>query len=96
MAAHPRQRSTRTPLRRTHLAGPLALRRITPERYTLTPRLDTLPDQQRTAIHDTARVRGHLDEPAALVLLTALAHTAAASDTPDLAPPKPGSTQSAC
>ncbi|MEV4251703.1 hypothetical protein AB0J52_00895 [Spirillospora sp. NPDC049652] len=55
------------------VAGPLALRRVAPERYTLTPRLDTLTDHERTAIHDTDRSRGLLDEHDALVLLTALA-----------------------
>ena len=36
------------------LGGPLALRRHAPATYTVTPRLDTLFDQQRQAVLDTA------------------------------------------
>jgi hypothetical protein len=36
-----------------HLAGPLALRRIPPDTYTLKPRLDVLTKEQHRAVTDT-------------------------------------------
>jgi hypothetical protein len=64
------------------LGGPLALRRIPPETWTVTPRLDILTQAQRRALRDTTGAVT-LDEDQARVLLAALA--AGQSDTyPDL------------
>src|SRR5260370_12528348 len=54
------------------LSGPLALRRIPPETWTLTPRLDVLAQAQRRALRDTTGVP-ILDDDQARVLLAALA-----------------------
>jgi len=54
------------------LGGPLALRRIPPETWTVTPRLDTLTDTQRRALRDTTGA-ALLDDDQARVLLAALA-----------------------
>ena len=54
------------------LGGPLALRRIPPETWTVTPRLDILAQAQRRALRDvTGAVI--LDEDQACVLLAAIA-----------------------
>jgi hypothetical protein len=55
------------------LAGPLAVRRIPPGAWTLSPRLDTLTVAQRRALRDTAGGAAILEEGQARVLLTALA-----------------------
>src|SRR5260370_2935752 len=54
------------------LSGPLALRRIPPETWTLTPRLDVLTQAQRRALRDITGVP-ILDDDQAHVLLAALA-----------------------
>ena len=54
------------------LGGPLALRRIPPETWTVTPRLDVLTQAQRRALRDTAGA-AILDDDQARVLLAALA-----------------------
>lgn len=54
------------------LAGPLALRRVTANTYTVTPRLDLLTSVQRRQIHDTVRWNQPLDVDQANVLLAAL------------------------
>ena len=54
------------------LGGPLALRRIPPEPWTITPRLDVLTQAQRCALRDTTGVPT-LDDDQARVLLGALA-----------------------
>ncbi len=54
------------------LGGPLALRRIPPETWTVTPRLDVLTQAQRRALRDTTGV-ATLDDDQACVLLGALA-----------------------
>jgi hypothetical protein len=54
------------------LGGPLALRRIPPETWTVTPRLDVLTQAQRRALRDTTGVPT-LEDDQARVLLGALA-----------------------
>jgi hypothetical protein len=54
------------------LGGPLALRRIPPETWTVTPRLDILTPAQRRALRDTTGA-ADLDDDQARVLLAALA-----------------------
>jgi hypothetical protein len=54
------------------LAGPLALRRIPPETWTVAPRLDSLTQAQRRALRDTTGA-ATLDNDQASVLLAALA-----------------------
>jgi hypothetical protein len=54
------------------LGGPLALRRIPPETWTVTPRLDVLTQAQHRALRDTAGAP-ILDDDQARVLLAALA-----------------------
>jgi hypothetical protein len=54
------------------LGGPLALRRIPPEAWTVTPRLDILTQAQRRALRDLTGAAG-LDHDQARVLLAALA-----------------------
>ncbi len=54
------------------LGGPLALRRIPPETWTVTPRLDVLTQAQRRALRDTTGA-AILDDDQARVLLAALA-----------------------
>ena len=54
------------------LGGPLALRRIPPETWTVTPRLDILTQAQRRALRDTTGA-AILDDDQARVLLAALA-----------------------
>jgi hypothetical protein len=54
------------------LGGPLALRRIPPETWTVQPRLDILTEAQRRALRDTTGA-AVLDEDQAHVLLAALA-----------------------
>ena len=54
------------------LGGPLALRRIPPETWTVTPRLDILTQAQRRALRDTTGA-AVLDDDQARVLLAALA-----------------------
>jgi hypothetical protein len=54
------------------LGGPLALRRIPPETWTVTPRLDILTQAQRRALRDTTGA-ADLDDDQARVLLAALA-----------------------
>ena len=54
------------------LGGPLALRRIPPETWTVTPRLDILTPAQRRALRDAAGAVV-LDDDQAAVLLAALA-----------------------
>ena len=54
------------------LGGPLALRRIPPETWTVTPRLDVLTQVQRRALRDTTGA-AILDDDQARVLLAALA-----------------------
>jgi hypothetical protein len=54
------------------LSGPLALRRVPPETWTVTPRLDILTQAQRRALRD-ATSAAVLDDDQARVLLAALA-----------------------
>jgi hypothetical protein len=54
------------------LSGPLALRRVPPETWTVTPRLDILTQAQRRALRDTTGA-ATLDDDQARVLLAALA-----------------------
>jgi len=54
------------------LGGPLALRRIPPETWTVTPRLDILTPAQRRGLRDLTGA-AHLDDDQARVLLAALA-----------------------
>ena len=54
------------------LSGPLALRRIPPETWTVTPRLDILIPAQRRAPRDLTGA-ANLDDDQARVLLAALA-----------------------
>ena len=54
------------------LGGPLALRRIPPETWTVTPRLDILTQAQRRALRDVTGA-ADLDDDQAAVLLAALA-----------------------
>ena len=54
------------------LSGPLALRRIPPETWTVTPRLDILTPAQTRALHDLTGA-ANLDDDQACVLLAALA-----------------------
>ncbi len=54
------------------LGGPLALRRIPPETWTVTPRLDVLTQVQRRALRDITGA-AILDDDQARVLLAALA-----------------------
>ena|SRR6266849_2842216 len=54
------------------LGGPLALRRIPPETWTVTPRLDILTGAQHRALRDTTGT-ADLDDDQARVLLAALA-----------------------
>ncbi len=54
------------------LGGPLALRRIPPETWTVTPRLDVLTQAQHRALRDTTGA-AILDDDQARVLLAALA-----------------------
>jgi hypothetical protein len=54
------------------LGGPLALRRIPPETWTVTPRLDVLIQAQHRALRDTTGA-AILDDDQARVLLAALA-----------------------
>jgi hypothetical protein len=54
------------------LGGPLALRRVPPETWTVTPRLDILTQAQRRALRDTTGAVT-LDDDQAHVLLAALA-----------------------
>jgi hypothetical protein len=54
------------------LGGPLALRRIPPETWTVTPRLDILTQAQRRALRDVTGA-ATLDDDQARVLLAALA-----------------------
>jgi hypothetical protein len=54
------------------LGGPLALRRIPPETWTVTPRLDILTQAQRRALRDTTGA-AVLDDDQARVLIAALA-----------------------
>jgi hypothetical protein len=54
------------------LGGPLALRRIPPETYTVLPRLDLLQPVQHTAVASAARYRDILAEDEATVLVAAL------------------------
>jgi hypothetical protein len=54
------------------LAGPLALRRIPPETWTVTPRLDILAQAQRRALRDVTGT-AILDDDQACVLLAAIA-----------------------
>lgn len=54
------------------LGGPLALRRVPPETWTVTPRLDILTQAQRRALRDLAGA-AVLDDDQARVLLAALA-----------------------
>jgi hypothetical protein len=54
------------------LGGPLALRRIPPETWTVTPRLDILTQPQHRALRDTTGT-AVLDDDQARVLLAALA-----------------------
>jgi hypothetical protein len=54
------------------LGGPLALRRVPPETWTVTPRLDILTQAQRRALRDTTGA-ATLDDDQARVLLAALA-----------------------
>jgi hypothetical protein len=53
------------------LAGPLALRRVPPETWTVTPRLDILTQAQRRALRDTTGA-ATLDDDQASVLLAAI------------------------
>ncbi len=54
------------------LGGPLALRRVPPETWTVTPRQDMLAQAQRRALRDTTGA-ATLDDDQARVLLAALA-----------------------
>jgi len=54
------------------LGGPLALRRIPPETWTVTPRLDILAGAQHRALRDTTGT-ADLDDDQARVLLAAVA-----------------------
>jgi hypothetical protein len=54
------------------LSGPLALRRVPPETWTVTPRLDILTRAQRRALRDTTGT-AVLDDDQTRVLLAALA-----------------------
>ena len=54
------------------LGGSLALRRVPPETWTVTPRLDVLTQAQRRALRDTTGA-ATLDDDQACVLLAALA-----------------------
>jgi hypothetical protein len=56
------------------LAGPMALRRVPPESFTLTPRLDVLTAGQQQAIQATTSWTNVLAEDEAIVLLGALAY----------------------
>lgn len=54
------------------LAGPLALRHVAANTYTVTPRLDLLTGDERRRLHETARWNQPLDVDQANVLLAAL------------------------
>lgn len=56
------------------LAGPMALRRVPPETFTLTPRLDVLTAGQQQAIQATTSWTNVLAQDEAIVLLGALAY----------------------
>jgi hypothetical protein len=55
-----------------HLAGPLALRHVAANTYTVTPRLDLLTSDERGRLHEIARWNQPLDVEQANVLLAAL------------------------
>ncbi|MEV3986909.1 hypothetical protein [Nonomuraea sp. NPDC049758] len=63
------------------LGGPMRLRRVPPDRFALTPRLDLLTAEQRQAVCDGARAGTGLTDDEAAVMLTALA----CGHTPDYA-----------
>lgn len=62
---------------RPHLAGPAALRRAPPGRWTVTARRDVLTPQQHPGLAETARYHGSLtlDEANALLAAYRLGHT---------------------
>lgn len=84
------------------LGGPLALRRIPPETWTVTPRLDILTQAQRRALRDVTGA-ADLDDDQAAVLLAALAigrngkaaTTPACRPGPAGPPPRPRSSKPA-
>jgi hypothetical protein len=56
------------------VAGPLSLRRVPPETFTVSARLDLLTAGQHQAIQSTSSWSGILAQDEALVLLAALAY----------------------
>ena len=57
------------------IGGPLGLRRIPPQTWTVTARLDILTPEQRTKLHDRAHYRAPLNVEEASVLLAAAFHS---------------------
>lgn len=56
------------------IAGPMMLRRVPPETFTLTPRLDLLAPDQQQAVQTITGRSNFLAEEEAIVLLAALAY----------------------
>ncbi|MBO3742208.1 hypothetical protein [Actinoplanes flavus] len=76
------------------LGGPLALRRTAPHTYTVSPRLDVLTDDQRTAVLNTADQSQPLTVGQANALLTAIAnHGTPRPDRPTAGQPDPASSE---
>ncbi|MFC5753617.1 hypothetical protein [Actinomadura rugatobispora] len=69
---HRAQQALDHALNHPQLAGPLALRRVPPDAYTLTPRLDALTTEQHHALAGATRHHATLTEHEATVLLAAI------------------------